>query len=255
MDVFGADLASGYDIGCRFKTTVKFSTLGERAKDLRHAFLVDEFHGFAHNRRCQVNHLTTYCKGLGLENLGNCERAFSKSNSLAARTRHMSVFRRRQAIDAYFSHQDTHEVWLNLSESCFYCILYYILKHKLGMFLYNNYRQALGILEDGQESLTRAMQDLNISDVTVFEEWLKEEKTYLEGLNREPEEETLQMEYWQALVNFAAAQYALIPTILTMVHELKSLQTGKRHCVESDSYHAQRTWSTFNRIKRSHPFN
>lgn len=121
LDTFGERLANGYDIGCRFKATVKYSTLGQRAKDLRHAFLVDEFHGFAHNRLCQVDHLTTYCKGLGIEDLGNCERSFSKSNALSARTRHMSTFHRRQAIDAYFSHQDSHEIWLNLSMSSFSC--------------------------------------------------------------------------------------------------------------------------------------
>ena len=73
------------------------------------------------------------------------------------------------------------------------------------MFLYNNYRQALDILDNGQESLAHAMQELDISDISMFEEWLKEEKTYLAGLKREPEE-TLQMEYWQALVDLETAE-------------------------------------------------
>ena len=44
------------------------------------------------------------------------------------------------------------------------------------------------------------MQDLNVADVATFEVWLREEKSYLEGLQHEPEEETLTMEYWQRLM-------------------------------------------------------
>lgn len=62
------------------------------------------------------------------------------------------------------------------------------------------------ILDDGQELLVHAMWELDISDISVFEEWLKEEKTYLVGLKQEPEEETLQMEYWQALVDLETAE-------------------------------------------------
>ena len=44
------------------------------------------------------------------------------------------------------------------------------------------------------------MVDLEISDPVTFDKWLEEEKTYLEGLTREPEEETLQVEYYQRLL-------------------------------------------------------
>ena len=70
----------------------------------------------------------------------------------------------------------------------------------------NNYKQALGILESGPPALAQAMADLYISDNGVFETWLMEEKEYLEGLRKEPEEETLQMEYWQKLVNFQGSE-------------------------------------------------
>ena len=73
------------------------------------------------------------------------------------------------------------------------------------MFLYNNYRQALDILDDGRKSLAHAMWELDISSISVFEEWLKEEKTYLAGLKQEPEE-TLKIEYWQALVDLETAE-------------------------------------------------
>lgn len=50
------------------------------------------------------------------------------------------------------------------------------------------------------------MVDLQISDVGVFEMWLAEERVYLQGLRKEPEEETLQMEYWQKLVNLQGSE-------------------------------------------------
>jgi hypothetical protein len=51
------------------------------------------------------------------------------------------------------------------------------------------------------------MEDLGIADVGVFDGWLAEEREYLLGLKREPEIETLQMEYYQKLVNLWASEY------------------------------------------------
>lgn len=51
------------------------------------------------------------------------------------------------------------------------------------------------------------MLDMGISEVGVFEKWLDEEKTYLQGLTKEPKEETLQMEYFQKLINLWASEY------------------------------------------------
>jgi hypothetical protein len=50
------------------------------------------------------------------------------------------------------------------------------------------------------------MKDLGISDASVFEAWLVEERTYLQGLKKEPAEETLQIEYYQKLVNLWASE-------------------------------------------------
>jgi hypothetical protein len=73
-------------------------------------------------------------------------------------------------------------------------------------FLYGNYKQALDILNDGNDTLPRLMQDLGLTDANIFERWIEEEKVYLQGLTREPENETLQMEYWQRLVNLNASE-------------------------------------------------
>ncbi|KAH7905207.1 hypothetical protein BJ138DRAFT_1018025 [Hygrophoropsis aurantiaca] len=187
IEVFGDGLGGGYDIGCRFKTTLNNSSVGPIARTNNHTCLVPAFHGHAHRRLCQLFHLAVYSPGLGLEDLETCERTFSKSNALASSVRYTSAFHRQQAISLYFEHNDGYEIYANLTN-----------------FLYNNYKQALEILNDGRLGLPRAMQKLNISDVNVFDQWLEEEKTYLLGLQYEPIEETLQMEYWQKLVNLTA---------------------------------------------------
>jgi hypothetical protein len=116
LNVFGKNQGSGFDTGCQFETTLKNSDLGPLARDLNFKTLVDGFHGHAHRRLCQLSHLTTYQKGLGLENLGVCERAFSRSNSMGGVVRHMSVFHRQQAIVNYFSYTDDMETYSNLSK-------------------------------------------------------------------------------------------------------------------------------------------
>src|ERR1700679_590691 len=116
LDIFGPDLALGYDIGCRFSTTLDNSPLGDKARKNNHRCLVGAFHGHAHNRLCQSRFLATYVKGLGLEDLEGCERFFAKSNALASSTRYASTFHRRQAISEYATYTGKFETYPNLSE-------------------------------------------------------------------------------------------------------------------------------------------
>ncbi|KAJ6541151.1 hypothetical protein DFH09DRAFT_1249459 [Mycena vulgaris] len=190
MDAFGADLGSGYDIGCGFDTTIKNSPLGPKAKDLNFKMLVGAFHGHAHHRMCQLRYLATYVLGLGVEDLEGCERFFSKSNTLSRSVRYASVFHRKQTITTYLAHTDNFETYPNLSK-----------------FLVNNYKQALEIL-DTEEALEFAMEAAGINGREDFIERLEQEKAYLKGLSKEPEAETQQMEYYQALVNLSARRHA-----------------------------------------------
>ena len=112
--MFGKDLGGGYDIGCQFKTTLDRSHLGVLACSLNHTCLVGAFHGHAHRHLCQLDHLTTYTKGLGLKDLETCEHTFSKSNALASTIRYASAFHRKQVISGYFKHNDDFEVYANL---------------------------------------------------------------------------------------------------------------------------------------------
>ncbi|EIW75170.1 hypothetical protein CONPUDRAFT_66193, partial [Coniophora puteana RWD-64-598 SS2] len=183
LHVFGKNLGTGYDIGCKFNTTIANTRLGALAVQLEHACLVGAFHGHSHRRLCQIDHLSTYVEGLGTEDLEGCERKFSQTNDLAIPTRHASIFHRQQHIDLYLEYLDEFEVYPNLVT-----------------FLYNNYRQALQIISDGVPSLRIAMAHLKITDTAVFKTWLEEERVYLKSLESEPVEETTQMEYWKALV-------------------------------------------------------
>lgn len=117
LDAFGADIGGGYDIGCKFGTTLADSPLGNRCKALNYRSLVGSFHGHAHNRLCQLSNLATYVKGLGIEDLEGGERFFSKSNSLAASLRYASRFHRQQGIVEFLKHMDNFETWPNLSTS------------------------------------------------------------------------------------------------------------------------------------------
>ena len=73
-------------------------------------------------------------------------------------------------------------------------------------FLHSNYKQALDILTNGNVVLPKLMQDLKVVDESDFDRWLDEEKVHLKGLTREPEQDTLHMEYWQKLVNLGASK-------------------------------------------------
>ncbi|KAJ7061379.1 hypothetical protein C8F01DRAFT_987481 [Mycena amicta] len=66
---FGLNTALGFDTGCKLETTIQRSALGSEARRLCLRCLVGSFHGHAHNRRCQLEHLATYLKGMGLEDL------------------------------------------------------------------------------------------------------------------------------------------------------------------------------------------
>ncbi|KIK37448.1 hypothetical protein CY34DRAFT_26005 [Suillus luteus UH-Slu-Lm8-n1] len=218
LDTFGSDLGGGYDIGCCFKTTLSRSTLGQRAQELNHTSLIGAFHGHAHQCLRQLDHLATYVKGLGLEDLEGCKRTFSKSNALASSVRYASTFHQRQAIANYFQHNDDHKVYANLST-----------------FLYNNYKQALRILSDGQQSLPRLMRELGVEDVSIFDAWLAEERTYLTSLTHESNHETLQMErdLDAAMTAWSVTTPSTVQFGPRNIASTNKVKTTRRHAMEN----------------------
>ncbi|KAG6809552.1 hypothetical protein H0H92_015829 [Tricholoma furcatifolium] len=177
LEVFGEGIGGGYDIGCKFKTTLDRSELGERARQLKYTALVGSFHGHAHNRICQLSNLAHYVKGMGLEDLEGCKRFFSKSNHLAASVRYASTFHCQQKIVEYLAHTDRFETGKT------------------------EFISSLELLA-GQDALEKTMADQGIASTNVFHQWLAEERAYLMSRTKEPVQETLDMEYYQKLVNY-----------------------------------------------------
>ena len=115
LEVFRSGIGGGYDIGCKFGTTLSHSELGPLARSFDYRALVGSFHGHAHNCLCQLSFLATYVKGMGLEDLEGCEHFFSRSNALASSLCHASVFHQQQKIIEFIKHMDNMETYKNLS--------------------------------------------------------------------------------------------------------------------------------------------
>lgn len=96
----------------------------------------------------------------------------------------MSATRTKGSV-GYFSPPSTHE----LTDS-----------ENIALVIANKYRRALRIKQT-LPALRDTMALLGIETRSVFETWLEKEKEYLQSLSKEPVHETLEMEYYQQLVN------------------------------------------------------
>jgi hypothetical protein len=68
-------------------------------------------------------------------------------------------------------------------------------------FLYQNYRQALQILEH-EEHAVSVVEDATCCNRQDFPQFLQEELAYLSSLNADPPELTVQIEYANALKRY-----------------------------------------------------
>jgi hypothetical protein len=180
MDVLGGQNLYGYDIGCSFASTVQSSSLGPRFQELGSRFCVNAFHGYAHNYRCQVKNHPNFVEGMGLEDLETLERVFSSSNHVAPLTRYASAYNRRVFIDLHFRNWDNEKY------------------QNLGTMIYNNYVQALDILEKDTISLAEAQVSLGIRDEDL-RRWQEEQQAYFEILGQEPEYDVHAVSYVEHL--------------------------------------------------------
>ncbi|KAJ7057970.1 hypothetical protein C8F01DRAFT_1085809 [Mycena amicta] len=222
-------LGLGYDVGCTFgKAIRRHPVLGPLARRQRFQCLVGAFHGPGHSRRCQCKHLPRYRRGVGLEPFESCESYFSKSNALSTTTRYASRFHRHQAIVNYMQHSDTADAYAGLSN-----------------LLARKYEEALRI-KATEVALDTALEAMDVSDRKVLETWVVEEEAFLTGLKKEPEEETLQMEYFQSLVTLLDREAHfkdLATTFNTVVagedgytgsvSDTRRLETKRRHMQEN----------------------
>ncbi|KAH9849711.1 hypothetical protein C2E23DRAFT_736739 [Lenzites betulinus] len=214
LDVLGDHTAFGYDIGCTFKETVARSKLvGPKAAACQVLFAVCAFHGYAHNRQCQLANHPLYLVGFGLEDLEGLERVFSGSNPVARLIRYASKYHWMQALDLHFRHWDEEKY------------------AELSMFLYNNVRQSLTIIRDYSIDVKHLQAELNITDADI-EGWVVEEREFLSGLKDEPEERVLEVAYVQALLDRAKADDKAVD-----YHE-DSRRTNQLEAVRRTALHA-----------------
>ncbi|KAG1847697.1 hypothetical protein F4604DRAFT_1883982 [Suillus subluteus] len=187
IDVYGVNGLTSYDIGCSFSKTVAASSVADKVKKANHRFVVNAFHGHAHNCHCQLQYHTLYQKGLGIEDLETCERVFAGSNAVAPLIRHASYFHWLQFIDLQFNQWDQDRY------------------QELSQFLYNNYKQVLHIINELAPVVQELKQQLDLSDVDI-EQWNIEELQYLEALAAEPEYDPEKIAYVEALQSLAKAE-------------------------------------------------
>jgi hypothetical protein len=128
LETYGENVFIGYDIGCSFSSTVRNSSLGSTARDLHLRMGTPAWHGWSHNRQCQLDNHPLFINGLGLEDGEGCERVFSRTNGCARVTRYNTKFHRKQVIDMTVKQWniDKHG---NIGEIISYSSPCYILNH------------------------------------------------------------------------------------------------------------------------------
>lgn len=187
LEVLDGSSAIASDIGCAFAGTVRNSSLGPAVLEKKFDFLVNAFHGYSHNYQCQRKNHPSVFEGVGLRDFETCERVFSSSNGLAPGTRHASAFRRDLWQENFWIHWDSDKYG------------------NLGIFLLNNYKQALDILDNDSRALEESKQRFNVSDEDM-DRWEKEQAEFFDQLGEEPETNTLQVEYVELLQALQAAR-------------------------------------------------
>ncbi|KAI6016828.1 hypothetical protein BKA83DRAFT_4059430, partial [Pisolithus microcarpus] len=186
LDVCGQDQAVGHDVGCVSKKTIASSSLGKEAQEKWLKVVVNAFHGFAHNRMCQLENHLLYQSGFGNEDLETCKHIFSSSNNTALLIRHASEFHWKQFLDLHFNQWDV-DKYLELSR-----------------FLYNNYKQVLCIIQTHPAELERFKRSKDLTD-NDFESWHREELEYLKRCTGESDATSITAQYVELLekLNFA----------------------------------------------------
>ncbi|RXW11468.1 hypothetical protein EST38_g14387 [Candolleomyces aberdarensis] len=187
LNVLGPRLAIGYDIGCKFETTLKNSALGPRFLDSKSRCLVNAYHGYAHNYYCQTQNHPNNIEGVGLEDFETMERFFSGSNAAARLLRHATKFRRSLYLDLYLKQADADK---------------YL---QIGNMLLGNYQQAHQIIRDEGLLLNEALEVEGITTADL-DLWQSEQRQYFDSnLGKEPEEDLHQIAYVELLIEYADA--------------------------------------------------
>ncbi|TFY51052.1 hypothetical protein EVJ58_g10764 [Rhodofomes roseus] len=176
-----------YDIGCSFEGTIRHSRLGPRWIATRSRCGPNAFHGYTHNAKCQIRNHPNVVEGTGLEDGETLERIFSASNGLASITRYASPYRRRMLIHEFFQQWDD-EKYANLST-----------------MIYNNYIQALDIIDINTLAVEEGMRSLKVGPAELAS-WYEEESSFMESLGKEQPWDTHAVVYVEKLNEWRLAR-------------------------------------------------
>ncbi|KAF8510085.1 hypothetical protein JB92DRAFT_2728674, partial [Gautieria morchelliformis] len=214
LKVFQEDQCVGSDIACSFMATVHNSSLSEDAHNKRLTMALNAFHGHAHGRLCQLKWHPMYLPGVGLEDLETCERLFSASNAIARLIRHASYFHYLQFIDLHFQQWEDDK---------------YL---KLTNFMYNNYKQALSIINEYIPEVEAFKSAHGYIDED-FISWHDEEFTYLANSGKEPPEDALKVAYrWESMTTVKWLEYT--PSSLALSGTLSAAEGSEVKALEAE---------------------
>ncbi|KAG2158579.1 uncharacterized protein EDB93DRAFT_1237923 [Suillus bovinus] len=224
LEVLSPQLLIGYDVGCKLATTVKSTTLATKFNESNSCLCVDAFHGYTHNYACQDRNHPNVIQGMGLEDFSTMERIFSSSNQLAPVICYASAYNRHFFIDMFFKQWDE-DKYMNI-----------------GNMLYNNYRQAHGIIERETIEFEHAKLSLGITDASI-EEWQNQQSVYLETLGKEAECDVHVMMYVKcASASFLDAiptDYQFVSTsTVTSMDAVYANNLSRTHKLETQRWHA-----------------
>ncbi|KAK7441186.1 hypothetical protein VKT23_016667 [Stygiomarasmius scandens] len=117
---------------------------------------------------------------MGLEDLETLERIFSASNHLATITRYATTYRRRVLVDQYFKRWDKEKY------------------QNLGTMLYNNYVQALSVIDEDQPAVAEGLKDLGLT-VADLEHFYADEAQHFQAFGTEEPEDLHAVAYVELL--------------------------------------------------------
>ena len=103
---------------------------------------------------------------------------------------------------------------------------------RVGKFIYNNYRQALQIVEEGKRALDIYARELEIGPAE-YESYLEQERAYLRSLMAEPPEVALRVQYMEALQKLEDARYVLRALNAHLGNSLRICRVKDQAAVES----------------------
>ena len=196
LQILGPRLLQGYDIGCVFQKTVAASRLGPLFAETQSRCCVNAFHGYSHNFACQTRNHPNMIEGAGLEDLETMERVFSSSNAVAVVTRYASAYHRRVFIDMFFQQWDDDKY------------------QNLGLMLFNNYKQALSIIDDDGSAVEEAVQSLGIQ-TSDLETWHQEQTEFFETIGEESSWDVHAVAYVELLQELNSAEYSFFLSVLS----------------------------------------